>query len=160
QQILDEVHANGIDGPTGRIDVSLSVGVAAFDVESTPFDHALAFAETAHKTASERGGNRVELYEESGTQAAPRREAIVSMGRVRMALDDGRYRILAQPIASLQKSDEVNRYEMLFRILDEKDRLVVPGNFMSAAERYRLLPEIDRCVVKAVLSQLKERSQT
>jgi diguanylate cyclase (GGDEF)-like protein len=159
RQFLDGVRAAGIDGPTGRIDLSLSIGVAAFDVETTPLDHALAFAETACKTASEGGGNRVELYEESSAQVVRRREDIVSMGRVRIALDDGRYRILAQPIASLQKADEVNRHEMLFRILDEKDRLIVPGNFMSAAERYRLLPEIDRCVVTAVLNQLAERSK-
>ncbi len=122
------------------------------------FDHALAGAEVACKTAKERGRNRVEIYQVSDTSMIRRRDDISIVGRLRSALEQGRYQIFGQPIASLLTPDSVHRYEMLLRIIDEKGRLVLPSHFMSSATRYQLLPQIDRCVVIDVLKHLRAAS--
>ena len=51
------------------------------------------------------------------------------------------------------RPEQVRRYEMLLRLIDEKGRLVLPGQFMSSATRYQLLPQIDRCVISDVLTR-------
>jgi diguanylate cyclase (GGDEF)-like protein len=141
----------------GKLELTMSIGVAALDPANARLDHVLAAAEVACKAAKDRGRNRVEVYQDADVSIIRRHDDILRVGMVRSALDEGRIRVLAQPIASLQKADVVNRYEMLIRILDPKDRLVSPHEFMSAATRYQLLPKIDRCVVSAVLTQLSER---
>ena len=79
---------------------------------------------------------------------------IAIVGRLRVALEKGRFQIFGQPIAALLQPEKVRRYEMLLRIIDEKGRLVLPGQFMSSATRYQLLPQIDRCVISDVLTRL------
>src|SRR5690606_4221723 len=114
--------------------------------------------EVACKAAKERGRNRVEIYHVSDTSIIRRRDDIAIVGRLRSALEQGRYQIFGQPIASLLTPDSVHRYEMLLRIVDEKGRLVLPANFMSSASRYQLLPQIDRCVISDVLKHLRAAS--
>ncbi len=66
----------------------------------------------------------------------------------------GNFQIFGQPIAALLQPEKVRRYEALLRLIDEKGRLVLPGQFMSSATRYQLLPQIDRCVISDVLTRL------
>lgn len=138
-----------------KIPLSISVGAAALASGERAFDHALAGAEVACKAAKERGRNRVEVYQISDASMIRRRHDMSMVGRLRHALEQRRYQIFGQPIASLLQPDSVHRYEMLLRILDEEGRLVLPANFMSSATRYQLLPQMDRCVVMDVLAHLR-----
>ena len=148
------VEAASVANASDMIPLSISIGAATLRAGDR-FDHALAAAEVACKAAKDRGRNRVEVYQVSDSSIIRRRDDIAIIGRLRSALDAGRFRMFGQPIASLLQPEESRRYEMLLRILDEKDRLVLPGHFMSSATRYQLLPQIDRCVVSHVLQQLK-----
>ena len=118
------------------------------------FDHALAAAEVACKAAKDRGRNRVESYEVHDSSINRRIDDIAIVGRLRVALEKGNFQIFGQPIAALLQPEKVRRYEMLLRLIDEKGRLVLPGQFMSSATRYQLLPQIDRCVISDVLTRL------
>jgi EAL domain-containing protein (putative c-di-GMP-specific phosphodiesterase class I) len=82
------------------------------------------------------------------------------VGRLRTALAEGRFQIFGQPIAPLLQHEPTRRYEMLLRLIDENDALVLPARFMSAATRYQLLPQLDRCVISHVLSKLKAAKAT
>jgi EAL domain-containing protein (putative c-di-GMP-specific phosphodiesterase class I) len=44
--------------------------------------------------------------------------------------------------------------EVLLRLRDENGVMVQPGEFMDAAERYRLMPHVDRWVVQTALAAL------
>jgi diguanylate cyclase (GGDEF)-like protein len=149
------VEAASVANAGEMIPLSISIGAAALRAGERSFDHALAAAEVACKAAKDRGRNRVEIYQISDSSIIRRRDDVAIVGRLRSALDAGRFRIFGQPIAALLQPEESRRYEMLLRIIDEKDRLVLPGSFMSSATRYQLLPQIDRCVVSYVLQQLK-----
>nr|WP_298719607.1 bifunctional diguanylate cyclase/phosphodiesterase [uncultured Steroidobacter sp.] len=138
--------------------LSICLGAAPLASGERSFDHSLAAAEVACKAAKERGRNRVEVYQVSDTSMIRRRDDISIVARLRSALEQGRYQIFGQPIASLLTRDSVHRYEMLLRIVDEKGRLVLPSHFMSSATRYQLLPQIDRCVIVDVLAHLRSAS--
>lgn len=140
------------------ISLSICFGAAALRAGERSFDHALAGAEVACKAAKDRGRNRVEVYQASDASMIRRRDDISIVGRLRSALEEGRYQIFGQPIASLLQPESAHRYEMLLRIVDEKGRLVLPAHFMSSATRYQLLPQIDRCVIVEVLNQLRVAS--
>lgn len=141
-----------------KIPLSMSFGAAALASGERSFDHALAGAELACKTAKERGRNRVEIYQISDASMIRRRDDMSIVGKLRSALEQGRYQIFGQPIASLLTPESVHRYEMLLRIIDEKGRLVLPAHFMSSATRYQLLPQIDRAVMVDVLNHLRTAS--
>ena len=136
------------------VPLSMSFGAATLRGGERNFEHALAAAEVACKAAKDRGRNRVEVYHVSDSSIIRRRDDIEIVGRLRTALEAGRFQVFAQPIAALLQPDDISRHEMLLRIIDEKGRLVLPGHFMSSATRYQLLPYMDRCVVAHVLEQL------
>jgi diguanylate cyclase (GGDEF)-like protein len=141
------------------IPLSISFGAATVRGGDRSFDHALAAAEVACKAAKDRGRNRVESYEVHDSSINRRIDDIAIVGRLRTALEKGNFRIFGQPIAPLLQPEEVRRYETLLRLIDEKGRLVLPGQFMSSATRYQLLPQIDRCVIGEVLTRLAAAKQ-
>ncbi|WP_129642545.1 EAL domain-containing protein [Peristeroidobacter agariperforans] len=157
-RLREAVQARSLIVGDDSIPLSISFGAAALTNGERSFDHSLAGAEAACKAAKERGRNRVEVYEISDTSIIRRRDDISIVGRLRSALEEGRYQIFGQPIASLLTRDSVHRYEMLLRIIDEKGRLVLPSSFMSSAARYQLMPQIDRYVITDVFKHLRGAS--
>ena len=162
QQIADVLRDAVQEAPLSlaedAIPLSICFGAATLQPGERSFDHALAAAEVACKAAKDRGRNRVEAYHVSDSSIIRRRDDISIVGRLRAALDEGRFEVFGQPIAALLQPEDTRRFEMLLRIIDEKGRLVLPGHFMSSATRYQLLPQIDRCVVTHVLAKLKQAS--
>ncbi|HEY7639720.1 MAG TPA: bifunctional diguanylate cyclase/phosphodiesterase [Steroidobacteraceae bacterium] len=153
-ELRDAVNAMPLTIGTDSIPLSISFGAASVRGGERSFDHALAAAEVACKAAKDRGRNRVESYEVHDSSINRRIDDIAIIGRLRAALEKGSFQIFGQPIASLLQPDDVRRYETLLRLIDEKGRLVLPGQFMSSATRYQLLPQIDRCVISDVLTRL------
>jgi diguanylate cyclase (GGDEF)-like protein len=153
-ELRDAVSAVPLSIGTDSIPLSISFGAANVRGGERSFDHALAAAEVACKAAKDRGRNRVESYEVHDSSINRRIDDIAIVGRLRVALEKGNFQIFGQPIAPLLQPESVRRYEMLLRLIDEKGRLVLPGQFMSSATRYQLLPTLDRCVISHVLTKL------
>jgi len=139
------------------VQITLSLGVALLGVDGT-LDHGLAAAEIACKAAKDRGRNRAEVYQEADQSIIRRHDDMLIVGRLRSALDEGRIQIFGQAITSLQKKTSTRRYEMLVRLIDENNKLVMPQEFMSSATRYQLLPQLDRHVISHVLRKIKAAS--
>ena len=79
------------------------------------------------------------------------------LARLRRALAEDLFVLHYQPIVSLEDG-RVSHYEALVRLADEPDgRLVAPGEFLPAAERYGLIREIDRMVLGKVAALLGEQ---
>lgn len=157
-RLRDAVQARSLHVDDDTFPLSICLGAAVLRSGERSFDHSLAGAEVACKAAKERGRNRVEVYQVSDSSMIRRRDDISIVGRLRSALEEGRYQIFGQPIASLLTRDSIHRYEMLLRIIDEKGRMVLPSHFMSSATRYQLLPQIDRYVIADVLKHLRGAS--
>ncbi|MFT3906655.1 MAG: EAL domain-containing protein [Steroidobacteraceae bacterium] len=138
----------------GHLQVSISVGVASLEARTRDYKHAYAAAETACKAANDRGRNRVEIYQ-PGDESIVRRFTDINVAEnLRSALTDGRLRLYAQLIAPLA-GHGAPHFELLLRMLDETGEVVGPNSFLSAAQRYQMMPEIDQWVVGEALRQLR-----
>jgi diguanylate cyclase (GGDEF)-like protein len=153
-QLRQSMHRDGLVHGRQAIPLSMSWGVAPLEGDESSLSHALAAAEIACKAAKDRGRNRVEVYQDADQSIVRRHNDILILGRLRDALDTGRFRIEAQPIVSLSGSQAIERYELLVRMIDELGNPVAPSVFFSAATRYQLLPDIDRWVLEHVLRRL------
>jgi PAS domain S-box-containing protein len=69
------------------------------------------------------------------------------LGRIRDALDEDRLILYAQPIVDLMTGQTV-QHELLLRMIGEDGEIIAPGDFLPAAERYGLISEIDRRVIR------------
>ena len=139
----------------GTLSVSISVGVAAVEPRAQEFTHAFAAAETACKAANDRGRNRVELFQEADESIIRRFTDINVITDLRAAITDNRLHLYAQLLLPLGEIHRQPHFELLLRMRDTEGQTVGPDHFMSAAQRYQLMPEIDRWVVAAAMRLLQ-----
>jgi diguanylate cyclase (GGDEF)-like protein len=143
-----------------RLHVSISIGVALLDTAAGEVMHTLAAAETACKAAKDRGRNRVEVYHASDASLVRRVADINIVGELRAAIDADRLWLAAQLILPLAGAESPPpHFELLLRMVGEDGSPVGPDRFLSAANRYQLMPEIDRWVINKAIEMLKPHAQ-
>ncbi|HUN27651.1 MAG TPA: bifunctional diguanylate cyclase/phosphodiesterase [Steroidobacteraceae bacterium] len=136
--------------------VTVSVGVSPLDLGAGDLAHALAAAETACKAAKDRGRNRIAVYQPDDTSLVRRFSDITLAARLRDAIDSDRLRLDAQLILPLEVSgSRPARLELLLRMIGDDGATIGPEKFLSAANRYQLMPLIDRWVIDNALGLLK-----
>ena len=140
--------------------VSMSWGAVSTSVADLHLDHRIAEAEIACKTAKDRGRGRVEVYQDTDQSMIRRHDEIGLIGSVREALRLERIVVYAQPITPLINHSLPTTYELLVRIIDAKGNIVEAAEFMSAATRYQMLPEIDRAVCERAFEQLSKNTSS
>ncbi|MGH8072550.1 MAG: bifunctional diguanylate cyclase/phosphodiesterase [Lysobacter sp.] len=132
--------------------VSVSIGGVALDHPGLAFKDVLAQADTACYMAKESGRNRVHFYSASDDETARRHGEMEWANRLRWAVAEQRLLLMYQEVRPLSGESNGPYVELLLRFRDQQGRLVLPGAFLPAAERYGLMPMIDRWVIRTVLS--------
>ena len=135
---------------------SVGLSVAPGSALRSDIDAAIADALDACSKAQSRGGNQVALSDKADNDTRVKAYDQVWVKHIKAALMENRFRLVQQPIASLQGGDQA-MFDVLLRMLDTNGKEVLPGEFMPAAERNDLLKNIDRWVVGASLSFAAQR---
>ena len=72
--------------------------------------------------------------------------------RIMAAIEKGNFRLFCQLITPLTvDSGEAEHYEILVRLIEEEEGMMPPGAFFPLAEKYGLMPHLDRWVVHHVI---------
>jgi len=143
-----------LGAPQQPIEIAASCGVAALVDMPQGLARALAAAEVACKKAKERGRHRVEIYACEDSSMMRSHDDAISVGRLRAALKEDRLMLYAQRIAPLRNPNLPGGYEILTRLKESDGEVVSLGTLIPAAQRYQLLPSIDRWVVQRALELL------
>jgi diguanylate cyclase (GGDEF)-like protein len=152
---LQKAASRLVIGPANdSLEVSISCGVSALLPMPEGLARAIAAAELACKSAKNHGRNRVELYAFDDGSMMRRQGDVLAVGQLRSALKADRLLLYAQRIVPLQNPGLPGGYELLLRLRDVDGTLISPGPLIEAAQRYQLLPSIDRWVVQRALQML------
>src|SRR5258706_14625774 len=79
--------------------------------------------------------------------------------RLRQALDKDELALFCQPIAALTGAIRFPMAEVLIRLREEEKAMLPPGEFFPIFEHYRLMPDLDRWVVRHVVQHLARGSR-
>jgi diguanylate cyclase (GGDEF)-like protein/PAS domain S-box-containing protein len=140
-----------------NFNLTASVGVVPINGENEDATALLTIADSACAAAKEAGRNRIYTYQENDIDMMRRRREIQWAARINNALEEGRFELFRQTILPLSGNDEHEHgehYELLLRMRDEQGLLVSPELFITAAERYGIMPSIDRWVFENALAWL------
>lgn len=135
-------------------DIGVSIGVVPIAADSGTLADVLAAADAACYVAKDHGRNRIHVYQPDDLAVAQRHGEMEWVHRLSSAFDNQRFVLYAQPVAHVAGDRVVSHYEVLLRMIDETGRVVPPGAFIPAAERYNLMPTIDRWVLRETFAQL------
>ncbi|MDJ0837925.1 MAG: EAL domain-containing protein [Acidobacteriota bacterium] len=133
---------------------TISIGVVP--VRGQAFDRLLSLADTACYTAKELGRNRVKMILAEDLQVAVNRRQMQWVVRINEALEHDRFCLFCQSIAPVSSSgmDDYLHFEVLLRMLDQDGKILSPGTFIPAAERFHLMGKVDRWVVENTFNWL------
>ncbi len=135
------------------LQIGASIGIVEINQLTESVATLLSAADIACYSAKDGGRNRVQVYDPASASA--RHREMRWMSRLTNARDEGRLDIVFQPIVKISgAADARPHYELLLRLLDENGQTVLPDEFIPAAERYNLMPSLDRWVVEKVLRDI------
>ncbi|MEZ5553139.1 MAG: EAL domain-containing protein [Pseudomonadales bacterium] len=133
--------------------IHCSVGIAMVDNPAAYApEELLSNADVACREAKSLGRNRSALYQAGAGEAERLRSDLSWQQRLKAALKDDGFELHYQPIMQLS-NNTVGHYEVLLRMKDG-DSLVYPDRFLTAAERFGLMQEIDYWVIDHALAAL------
>ena len=141
----------------GVLAVGVSIGIVEITSDTPTVASVMSAADVACYAAKDQGRNRVELYKPDNVPERHREMHWVS--RLTRACDEGRFELFYQPIVPIgARIAQPEHFELLLRLRDESGTLVAPAEFIPAAERYNVMPSIDRWVVREALDRVVHRT--
>jgi len=131
--------------------ISASIGVVMIDDGQARLKDILAWADTACYQAKENGRNRIQIYRDDH-ETSRRHGEMEWANRLRWAIEQNRLVLDYQRIVPLGGEGLGSCIELLLRLREEDGTIVPPGTFLPAAERYGLMPTLDRWVIRHALA--------
>jgi len=140
--------------------LGVSIGLVPIISGKSNVKDVLGAADAACYAAKDAGRNRIHIYNPEDVGLAQRRGEMKWVTKIKDAIDEDRLRLYVQPIVPLFATDEdkdKKHFECLVRMMDEDGKIIPPGAFLPAAERYDLSTRIDQWVFDATCAWLEKR---
>lgn len=140
-----------------RIDVYVRISIIPVAMPTTR-KALLTSADVALDIVKQKGRNRVEIYSQSDDEIHVRQSQIKLIHLMQDALRNDQFKLYCQGIFECEESTKAHHYEVLLRWEDTSGSIISPGDFLPAAEFYKLMPDIDRWVIKKTIDLLSDYS--
>lgn len=154
QEIMAAVNEFSFSYASKTFSVGVSIGLTVITSEHISVAEAVGEADCACYWAKEQGKDKVLVFVASDMNLAARRSETGWVGKINDAFKNNRFVLYYQPYRTLNTSAGFgNHLEVLLRMSGEDGEIIAPGRFLPAAERYNLMPAIDRWVIHEVFSR-------
>lgn len=139
-----------------ELGVKVSVGLVEVAHRECPLGDLLSAVDYACHKAKRAGGNRVQTLRADDDHVRRRDQYFTRIKEIQTALRYDRFELYFQTILPVGASiPNLNYCELLLRMRTDENELLAPRDFLMTAERYHLLPDIDRWAVKAAVDALR-----
>ncbi|MEM7219651.1 MAG: EAL domain-containing protein [Pseudomonadota bacterium] len=139
------------------LEPSVSIGIAAPEAAGQNVEDLINSAKLACNVAKQRGSGQFSIYRPDDINIRAQQGQAQLVASVQEALRHDRFALYAQPILPLLTDGEgvaAPHAEVLLRMIDAEGNIILPGEFLPAAETYQLMPAIDRWVVSQVINTI------
>ena len=138
-------------------DVSVSIGLVPITNDSGSVQDVLRRSDSACYIAKDLGRNRVHVYTPDDIEISRRHGEAQWVTRIKNALEQNRFQLALQAVKPIIDTRAGTHYEVLLRMLDDHGDPVPPMSFIPAAERYDMMPALDRWVVSTTCQMISEQ---
>ncbi|MDH5717201.1 MAG: EAL domain-containing protein [Spirochaetia bacterium] len=138
-------------------EISASIGIAEINKESSDVSKLLGIADMACYKAKSLGPNKYYFAEEEKKTMQKSFDEFDLITKIRIALKKNSFKLFCQKILSVSNTNGSLHYEVLLRLFDDsgkKAKLISPSEFIPVAEKYGLMPEIDKWVIQNLFSSI------
>lgn len=153
-EIRDKISRFKFEHNKKKFEVGVSIGFTAIRHDTDINKQSpISEADSACHYARNMGHNRIHVYAPNGKNAYRQQES-EWISRIASAFENERFKLFYQNIQQLESDgDGEEHHEILLRMLDENGEYVTPGEFIPAAEKFNLMPLIDRWVIRTLFAR-------
>ncbi|MCF6283179.1 MAG: EAL domain-containing protein [Candidatus Polarisedimenticolaceae bacterium] len=139
--------------------IGASIGIVPIKGTGTSMFEALRAADAACYRAKDDGRNRKHVYTPDDKALTKQRGELRWVTRIHQAFEEGRFHLYRQELKPLNEAltDGKSHFEILIRMVGDNGELLSTVDMITAAERYNLMPNIDRWVVRTTLKWLHDQ---
>ena len=137
-------HVSEVEGRS--ISTTGSIGICAVTTHSRNAQNVVSRADLACEVARSSGGNQVHVHSTAVDEQLAMDQEQHSHSVIRKTIDEDRFSLVFLPIVSM-KGESGQRYEVLLRVMDESGHAILPGEFLTIAEKSGHSGEIDRWII-------------
>lgn len=130
--------------------VGASIGLVFPNDKIPDIQECLRYADMACFIAKEKGGKRIHVYVEEDEEMLARHNELNRVRQLSEAMEHNGLLLYKQDILRIDGKKHDQHYEVLLRLRNAKGEIILPGAFISAAERYNFMQEVDRWVIGKV----------
>jgi len=136
-------------------DIGVSIGLVEISHASGTLQDVMSAADSACYMAKQQGRGRVHIYSARDEAVARERGDIQWLRQLQTALHEDGFQLAVQPIIAMSgKADSGPSVEVLIRLTDGRGQSNDSAEFLRPAERYQMMPQIDRWVVNTTLGAI------
>jgi len=155
EKILSAVKLFSFSWQNRNFAIGVSIGMVLVDAKSESVDAIMSAADMACYAAKDQGRNRIRLYSDADVEFSQRRGEMDWVNKIKSALESNQFQLYHQTIAPLSDPTLSSHHEFLIRLKSENGGIILPDTFLPAAERFDLMPLIDRWVIKNACEYLE-----
>ncbi len=138
-------------------EIGASIGLVPIAHGHATTSDLMMTADSACYIAKDKGRNRIHIYEPTDKDIIQRSGDMLWLQTLNKSIESNRFVLFSQLIAPANETQGLTRYhEILIRMKDGEKGLIQPGLFIPAAERYQLMPAIDKWVIGNTFTTLAE----
>jgi diguanylate cyclase (GGDEF)-like protein len=134
--------------------IGLSAGIVAIDGHDDKLSTIINAADNACQIAKNEGRNRVHTVMPGEGEYEEHKRGIGWTLKIKKALVDSSFVLYTQEISAISRSLDRRYFEVLIRLRDADGSIVNPDLFIPTAERYDLMPQIDRWVLETSFASI------
>ena len=157
ERIRQSVKSHRFEWDNKTFYIGASIGVMAIDENAGTRDDVLSTVDSACYNAKKSGRDQVNFITETNELIQQRHSEAECVEQIKHALQHDCFQLYSQPITGLDAEISNSHYqELLLRMQTKKDEILEPGDFISTALRYHMMPDIDRWVIQHALTRLSD----
>jgi diguanylate cyclase (GGDEF)-like protein len=155
EQLVNQVSKLTFEVEDKSAQMTCTVGICGANEVFSTLEDFVAATVDANTLGKEAGGSTSFLSKSATVDTKQREFDGIWVKHLKSALMDNRFRLAQLPIAGL-RSDSIEMYDLLVRMLDESGNSVLPSEFLPAAERNNMMKNIDRWMIKSAIKFCNE----
>ena len=150
KQLVDHINSMTFEVEDKSTNMTCTVGACAVSEVFSSLEEFVTATIDAHRLGKDAGGNTSCLSESANVDTKQREFDAIWVRHLKSALMEDRFRLAQLPIAGL-RSDSIQMFDLLVRMIDEQGNSVLPSEFLPAAERNNMMKNIDRWMLTAAM---------
>ena len=138
-------------------DIGVSIGLVPIRKDSGSVQDVLRRSDSACYIAKDLGRNRVHIYTPDDIEISRRHGELQWVSRIKKALEQDHFQLALQAVMPIVDMNASTHYEVLLRMTDDNGDIIPPMSFIPAAERYDMMPALDKWVISKTFQIIREQ---